>query len=275
MSKHKVLLLVPVLIFFTIVFCNDNKSGKLTAINIELFKNTPVWDLAKAVEKQDTSEIKNIIRDNPKISVDYQEPQLGFSLLIWSIYNDKYYSSEQLLKHGANPNLKTISSGTSAVIWAADNLETSELLRLVLKYGGNPNAVADSAMSYRVGTPLIAASGSRLESVKMLVEAGADLNYVFDNRRNAILSAMIAEKANILRYLLIEKKAEFYEPKKYGNIGPFVAWLRGWVFPLDSENHKIKMEIVDYLKEKGNNYWETDVPESVKKHYSEEFCKKY
>lgn len=272
MKELRILLLLAIIT--TQISC-DQRNQKLTGKDIELFENTPVWSLALAVDKQDTILIKNILNQNTKLAIDYQEPKLGFSLLIWSVFNSKYLSAEQLLKHGADPNLKSLNSGVPAITFAADNLDTSDFLRLCLRYGGQPNIVTASEMSYRIGTPLIAAAGTRLESVILLVEAGADINYVFYDRRNAILSALISEKPDILEYLLIEKKAEFYEPSKHGNHGPFVEWLREWVFPLDSKEYETKVKIVDYLKVRGFNYWETTIPKTVMEHYPETYWRQY
>ncbi|TKG88239.1 ankyrin repeat domain-containing protein [Puteibacter caeruleilacunae] len=251
------------------------RNRPLTGNDIELFKRTPVWELAKAVERQDVNSIKSFLNGHKDVDVNYQEPKLGFSLLIWAVYNNCYEASECLLNHGADPNLKSTYSGTSAILWAADYLETSKYLSLLLKYGADPNDVALKERSYRVGTPLVAAASNRLESVKLLVESGADIDYVFYNRENAIKAAMVSEKSEIVYYLLVDCHAKFYEPPKYANNKPFIRWLRTWTFPLDSEDYKVKMKIVDFLAKQGYDYWATEIPAPVLKHYPEEYCDKY
>jgi hypothetical protein len=58
--------------------------------------------------------------------------------------------------------------------------------------------------------------------------------------------------------------------------------LRNWVYDLDSDKYKIKMEIGAEFVRQGVNYWETKIPEStlehIKKRYPdtwEEYIKKY
>lgn len=59
--------------------------------------------------------------------------------------------------------------------------------------------------------------------------------------------------------------------------------LRDWVYDLDSEKYKIKMEIVAEFARQGVNYWETKITnirtlEHIKKRYPntwEEYIKKY
>jgi hypothetical protein len=59
----------------------------------------------------------------------------------------------------------------------------------------------------------------------------------------------------------------------------YVNELRHLKFPIGSENHKLKMEIVEYMRERGVNYWETPIGEHLRKQliekYGEEYLEKY
>lgn len=262
--------------------CNYAQKNKLTGNNIELFQNSPVWLLAQAVKIEDTLKISELLSNELiKKNINYQDSTLGFTLLHWAVFNEKYYSMKSLLNHGAAIHIKTKYSGTCTMHVAADNNNTSVILELLLKNGGDPNIEADSIMAYRIGTPLIAAAGSNLENVKLLINAGANINHIFKKKRNAITSAIISEKVEILHLLIIEKKAEFvkpqylYKPDDYFFSKPFVELLRDWVYPLDSKEYKMKMEIVDYLKSQGYDYWKTEPSNYVKKNYPKSFWKVY
>ncbi|WP_242975054.1 hypothetical protein [Anaerovirgula multivorans] len=92
-------------------------------------------------------------------------------------------------------------------------------------------------------------------------------------------------------YLIVEKKAKVSEPyyreTNYGQGDPYeeffpVNILRTWVYDLDSERHKLKMEIVEEFARQGVNYWDTEINKStlegIKKRYPdtwEEYIKKY
>jgi hypothetical protein len=268
-------------LFFLLALCLvilgcENNNENLVGDDIRLFKG-PAWELAKAVEKQDTLKIKQIIAKH-KISVNYQEPKFGETLLEWAVWTDHYKSSKALLKNGADPNLQDTYDGYSAFTYAADKFETSDYVRLLLKYRGNPNAVARNDSTSMYCTPLITAAYHRLESVKLLVDAGADINYTAKNYQFALNASFTFGKIDITRYLLIEKGADFRKPfgKTIGGKEITITdLLRTLVFPLNSEKHEVKMEIVNYLKYKGMDYWQAPIPEYYYKHYSKEFLSKY
>jgi ankyrin repeat protein len=256
--------------------CNQQQHESLLGDDIRLFKG-PAWELARAVEGDDTIAIKQIINRHT-ISVNYQEAKFGETLLLWAVRTSHYNSSKTLLQNGADPNLQDTYDGNSAFIYAANKFETSNYVRLLLKYKGNPNAVAKNDSTNMLCTPLITAAYHRLESVKLLVDAGADINYTAKNFRCALAAGFTFGKVDIVRYLLIEKKADFKKPFGRTNDGQNIMitdLLRTWVFPLNSDKYKVKMEIVNYLKEKGMNYWKAPIPEFYFKNYSKDFLSKY
>lgn len=165
--------------------------SKLKSNDIRLFKHV-AWDLAKAVETEDTNKIDRIIKKG-KIKIDVREPKFGQTLLIWAIENDKYLSSKKLLELNADPNIFTKVTPISAIICSALKYETSKYLKLTLKHGGNPNNYTnlDTIVFYQ--TPLIAASRTRLESVKLLIENGADINFVVNDYSCALFDAKFGE----------------------------------------------------------------------------------
>lgn len=251
--------------------CQENLLGS----DIRLFKKNN-WDLAQAVEKEDTIKIREILcRDKNK--VDKREPRFGQTLLIWSVSEHKYNSAKILLEYGANPNLHD-KDGLSAIIAAADNSETSEFLKLLLKHGGDPNNKDMSVKNILNRTPLVAAARNRLESVKILVESGAEINFGKERKGSAIFAALIGDNVEIVRYLLIEKGADFNYPmitRIDGSPAYITDLLRNWTFPLESKEYKIKMEIVDFLKKNGMDYWKTKIPEIFYNSYSKEYLDKY
>jgi len=258
----------------------------LSGRDVRIYGNSPVWEAALAIRDNDTVRLKNLLEGAPDSILNYREKRFGQSLLNWSVYRDNYGSARILAELGADPNLKGNDSA-SAFINAADKYETSDYLRLLLKFGGDVNSVADINKPQRLRTPLIAAAFNRLESVKLLVGAGANANYIhrtkrgkrgFENIQSALISAFDGGRIEIVRYLLIEVGVDFnyqFETTINGKPLYILFFLREMVFPLDSEEYRNKMEVVQYLKTKGLDYWSEPVPELYLKQYDKVYLEKY
>ena len=278
---------IIIALFFILALNNCSKQREnLLGNDIRLFEKSPVRELAKAVEREDTLEIKSIAKDN-KIQIDYQEPKFGKTLLMLAVKNGSYPSTKVLVESGADPNLQDKYDGTSALMDACNygtNWETDPaILKLLLKNGGDPNATQQGPRpegNFTRVTPLIIAAGCCLEKVKLLVEAGANVNYISEFNESALESAFHGgqDKGDIVLYLLIDKNADF--KKSFGNTinGNEIRitnLLRNWLFPLDSEEYKKKMRIVDFLRERGEDYWASPVPKKYFKNYPKEYLEKY
>jgi hypothetical protein len=166
--------------------------------DIELFKGTPAWSLAKAVYEQDTTKIHRLC-EKDKSLLHVTEGKFQSTLLSWAVYNYRYFSARSLLLEGANPNDKS-SSANTPFIEAAEKEETSNYLSLLLKFGGKVNdLIYDSPV---IVTPLQMAAARNLSSTKILVDAGANINFSTDGYNTALSWALIAEKFDIALYLL-------------------------------------------------------------------------
>ncbi len=246
----------------------------LPGYDIRLFKHTPVWKLAKAVQEEDTAWIRELIQKD-KYNPNYEESKFGETLLFWAVYMDHYPSVKALLENGTDPNIVLKPDSATALMYAADKPNTSEYVRLLLRYGANPNAVAPTG-SY--GTPLITAAGARLESVKLLVAAGANINYACDSI-NPLEMSLTMNRIDITRYFIIEKGVNFITiDNEKGPIDSIRICrdLRYHAYPFDSKEYKIKMEIVRYIKEKaGLDYSKEPIPKEVSEGNTKEYLDKY
>ena len=72
--------------------------------SFELFKNTPNWELAKAVKNENEKEIIKLIKQK-KVDINLQEPHFGNTLLLLAIGNDKLIATKVLLEAGADVNI--------------------------------------------------------------------------------------------------------------------------------------------------------------------------
>ena len=238
-------------------------------MDYRLFQSTPVWELAEAVKAGDIKKIKEEVLQK-KVSVDYQESRFGQTLLMLAIFNSEYDSAKTLLELGANPNLHDTYKGETAVIVAAGN-DDPKYLKLVLDYKGNPNSIENvfsdpngkmdqSRNSALTKAVLPSIMGKKnLEKVKLLVSAGADINYTKKGIiQTALAEALIQEQIDIALYL-IEKGADYKKPITLfvggGREDVSVLYLlRSSIIDFDSEQYKKKMELVAFLKSKGLDY---------------------
>lgn len=270
--------LMLTILFFLLISCGETNS--LLGDDIRLFSEVPA--LATAVASEDTENIEKIVVQQPAL-VNYQEPLFGQTLLIWSIMNDHYKSAEMLLRLGSDPNLQN-NDGLSALMYAAewaigDWAGNPKYLKLVLSYGGNPNAVATPKVPpARLQTPLIAAVNSlSLENVKILISAGADPDYS-EGCKSALAAAFNLGQIDIVRYLIVERKVDVSSVncKSLDERNITVAtYLREMTYPLDSREYRVKMEIVEFLRSRGVDYNGEPIPKHFYKLYYSEYLKKY
>ena len=249
--------------------------------DFRLYKHTPAWSLAKAVEDEDTTEIsKQVLQMH--ISVDYRYPEYKQTLLMLATRTNKIESVKKLLELGANPNAHNDSTkyfGQSAVLLACRfTRPSSKILALLLKYGGNPNSTACGVQENGLGEivpirdfALSAAVFSSFEKVKLLVDAGANINYATSTENCAIENCMIFDRMDIMLYLL-QKGADYrrkfteidLDKPDYPTFEVDILYkLRKCVYPIGSKEYTDKMKVVNFLKKKGLDYWKSPIPSGM------------
>lgn len=242
--------------------------SKLNGYDYRLYQSTPAWALAKAVKAEDIEKIKEEVLQK-KVPIDLADPKYGSTLLRIAIYNKHYNSVKTLLELGANPNKHDSFTGATPVLAAAKSSDP-KYLQLLLVYKGDPNSreyfsdansTQDEARETALNSCITSMDGYHdLEKVKMLVEAGADINY---SKRGMIQSvfgqAILSGKMDVALYL-IEKEVDYTKPIAYPMLEGVIeevsvlSILRSIVIELDTEQYKNKMKLVDFLKTKGLDY---------------------
>ena len=268
--------------------CREIKveKSKLLASDYRLFQDTPAWELAKAVEDNNIYKIRNIIKKDPSI-INYQEPIHHKTILMQACYHHDYNSFEQLLKLGANVNLYDKVNGASAIIIACRYNAGDKYVKQLLEYGANPNDI--EVGERRAGnntryTPLRGAvENGNIETVKLLLQAGADVNY-YDEFGTCALKQAAYLDYNKIVLLLIKNNAYYDRPISKNRLGPIylVNVLRLQLFPIGSIEHSEKMQVIDFLQRHGIDYRNTPIPEftlqRIKELYPdtwEEYIEKY
>lgn len=307
MARKIIFICISVMLCFTSTACLDNSSNMedLKISNIKIYKDTPAWELAKAVKNQDKDKIVKISEENPEI-LNYQDPQYGATLLLWSIGMEKYDSAKALLECGSDPDIATIPYGKTPLLQASsyswidrEAKKDPKYVELLLNYDADPNKSyigyinsESQSVIEPDATPLMRSIGAGIEKTKVLVESGADINQKSNSQSTAAIYALIYDQdPRYAHYLIVEMQAIVSEPflskiilsgddpnKKFHP----VDILRDWVFDLDSEEYRMKMEIVEEFKRQGIDYRSTVIPKRtldyIKKRYPdtwEEVITKY
>lgn len=272
------------IIIFSPMLKPKNKDEKLNVQSVEIFKDTPVWDLTIALENHKFELATELISKSNLDLVNFLDPYFGTTLLMRAISTENYDAVELLLKNGAKPNI--ISKGGETALFRAifyswydnDFNQDPKYVKIMLKFGADPNLLYCAPKEEGVidpiecGTsPLIQAVSNGIEKVKLLVEAGADINYKTKTGKTAAIKALTRIKVEIAAYLIVENKAKVSDPYFYYNFPersevdykkPFfpINSLEKWFFELDSKEHRMKMDIVEEFKRQGQDYW------SIEKH---------
>jgi ankyrin repeat protein len=287
MNKRIIAYVLAVVLLGTGCTSRDSSvdKSKLLGGDYRLFQETPAWTLAKAVEDGDTAKIRQEIQIK-KDMIGFREPRFGRTLLMLAVLNMNYPSVKTLLELGADPNLQDFGYGDSPLM-AAVALESPEtgsdpgFLKILLEYGGDPNAMQNGLKKTRRSPLMIASENGDLGYMKILVDAGAkaDTANEYGSRPLgfAVTAAGLYRRPGIVLYL-INKGADFkkvlYKTSE-GREKYITDDMRFWHFELGSPEYKIKMQIVDFLKKNGMDYRATEIPKEYFDNYSREYLEKY
>jgi len=238
--------------------------------DFELFKNTPAYYLAKAVEAEDTAAISRFIaRDS--IPVNYQEAKFGNTLLFLAVINNKNLAARRLLDLGADPNFRSPDNSSPFLAACLNDHELkrpAETLLMLIKYGADVNAVQydttydqfGKRKKFRATALELLCDYGRLESVRVLVENGASLTKYGDNEDAILSTAVLSSNLDIVKYLMIEKKApipDYVVTRQPGNTHEKKMTITDLYNTHDHEykdapeQQKLKEEILSYLREVG------------------------
>lgn len=280
---NRLLIMVLCILFCSCGNMNRDKvvdKNDLVGSDYRLFQSTPAWELAKAVEDENETKIKELLSNNPKL-INYQDPKYGNTLLMLTIMNQQIKSFKILLENKADVSIHNTYDGTSALIEACNSKHyDTKYADILLQNGADINDV--EVGKRREGnttrsTPLIMASEEgKLELVELLVKKGANINFQNEYKQTPLNRAVMTEKYNVVIYLLGSgadyKKPIFFKEEQNREMY-LVDVLREDFFDFDTDEYKYKMQIVDFLKSKGIDYRATPIPEYIKKKAQEEYPK--
>lgn len=193
--------------------------------NVEYFKGTKTYGLAKAVADNNIKEIKEIVTKNPGL-LDSTNYQFGSNVLELSVHLENYEAFKHLIELGANPNFINPLSRKSVLIeackyyWKPESYTIDlRYIDLLLKKGADPNYVVDSDFTDDHGnhqnatSALHEASRIDLTMVKLLIQYGGNPLYKLKSKQESSFgNALSSGKFNIINYYIDSLKVNINEP---------------------------------------------------------------
>lgn len=162
----------------------------------KLYPNEDVRRLALAAGDGDLKSIDALVN----AGVDVNEALVNnVTALFWPLRKSNYLGFEKLLAEGASPNF--IFSYTGSIMgWAAKQGEI-RFLKTALNYGGDPNTITnDTSLLNEV--IIHGKTHLKMDAVKLLVSAGADIDLSGTNGVSPILQAAYMSRYDIVCWLL-------------------------------------------------------------------------
>ncbi len=210
--------LLSLIILLSANICNCQTNTYLPGFDFVLFKDTPLFALAEAVEAQDTAKMADLVHEG-KLDINYSSPKFGTHLLSMALVNKKNNSAIKLLSLGADPNAKPPNDIMTPFFWACHYIRyldsASLMLTLLIKYGANINEelpekleTPDGKIYDYTASPLqLLCEYGALDCIKILINHGADLSkYPVNGTKSIIYIALNNLNPDVLAYFLIEKK---------------------------------------------------------------------
>lgn len=115
--------------------------------NVAIFSETSVFELAKAVEKDDAECVERMLNANPSIDIDCVSKSWNMTLLEWALVNEKEKSFDCLLKHGADPFAHSIYSAFDLTVENCNVKALNSILTLSPRIELMPSQMAGSALA--------------------------------------------------------------------------------------------------------------------------------
>lgn len=173
MLKRYVAIGVLIATVFVTTGCADTTVGGMTPT--QAFAKPQTAQLVAAVMGGNYTEADKLLAQGVDVNAVGAE---DLTPLLWVLSASHFDEKklEYLLKAGANPNFQERKHHASAMYFAVHN-QKPRLLKLLLKYGGNPSLSGWGGGGDESILQIAALHGDE-EIINILVDAGADINWL-------------------------------------------------------------------------------------------------
>lgn len=256
--------------------CSQIKNFCSSIDCIWAFKGTEAHELSKAVMFQDVSKIKKICKKNPNLMY-IEDKNLHYTLLHFAVKLNKYKSAKTLLEVGMSPDVQSSVTGeTPLFLTVKHSCIDIKFMKLLAKYGANPELETKAVKNHvftdgrtplmQLPTMYVPEQKLNLEKAKFLIESlNANVNAKDIDGRTAAIQALHVKDVKMSYYFIVELKADvtqpYYSPdyvvlkgeekKQFLPVSILKDW---WNYPHDSEEYKLKLEIIKEFERQGVDY---------------------
>src|SRR5450631_1796981 len=193
---------------------------RLGAADVEV-KTPEPSPLADAVQHGDAQGVQALLKN--KVDVNAPQPD-GATALHWAAYRSDAESAAAVIRAGANVNAKN-KYGVTPLSLAADQ-GSAAVLDLLLKAGAKPNDPINFVNSGE--TPVMhAARSAKVDAVKSLVQAGADVNAKENWNGQTALMWAAADGDSAMVTALLELGADLHAKSHAGTTAFLLAVRKG------------------------------------------------
>lgn len=210
------------------------------------FADPKVAALAAALEPNDWTGAEDALYAGADVNAIGKD---GIYPLVWAMYIKNKAAFDWLLNHGADPNFDSGGDNGCALIWAA-KANDPDWLRMLLAHKANPNLMHKTAIWTE--TPLLAAvSPPSLANVKMLIAAGADINYQLPKQDGGGTPAINAAQVGFFEgvYVLLEAGADI-RPRTTGGFD-LTSFVAGRQLHPGDQGYPWRDKVLQLLRERG------------------------
>ncbi|NQT13621.1 MAG: ankyrin repeat domain-containing protein, partial [Planctomycetes bacterium] len=178
------------------------------------FADPKVAELAEAAARGDVERIDSLVAEGVDVNARGEE---GLTPLLYAMLGTTTRGFQRLLERGADPNYQ-LENGDSAVTWAAGGRDPErvkillEMLKILIARGADPNLRDLPSMPRNANstisrpTPIYHARGH--ESARILIKAGADVDFQDDSRDTPMMDAALFKRFDVV-YALLAGDADF------------------------------------------------------------------
>lgn len=165
----------------------------------DFFPAGPDLQLVEAAARGDAKKIDESLAKGAKVNVPGRD---GMTPLFWTIGKQNKKGFRLLLERGADPNARSGKGAEGidlSIMGAVAIMEDSEYLKLALSRGGNPNTASSRNRETVIYDAIM---NSRVENVKLLIAAGANLNHTNNIGQTPVFLAANTNQYDIAWVLL-------------------------------------------------------------------------
>lgn len=289
MSKKYIIFL-----FLIILFSSCKNDSNKNTMHL-MFPKEEDYAAAVLIKNNKLSSLEKYLEKNKDMIVRSHSSEQYYSILHEAVKLNNKEAVKLLLSKGFNPNVLSptcsplkIACSVNTNLQTAEDYEDATIIELLLEYGADPEIGVISSMIYpdtktefdqNEQTPLMILSQfpgfiDVRKKINVLIKKGnADVNYKTQTGFTAVAASLLdKDSINVAAYLICELHAdvntEFYdnvyqlmnEPSKKHSP---VQLLRNIVFPLDTEEYKLKQSIIQEFLTQDIDYYSEPIPQNV------------